>query len=658
MRQSVTSYPAVNSTTHVFYFSGHGLRTDEGQLYLGASNTRNDAIEYTAIDVDFIARALQRTRCQRTVIILDCCYSAAFDRSLNFKKGARDAQDAIQNALEGEGRVLISSSTASQVSLDGEAGEEPGLSLFTSHLVDGLETGAADVDKDGFVTSTDLFRHLSERFGSEAAEQSPTLSAHGLRGDIIVAYSHWSSERREIELLPIELSLALRSPMPHERQHALKRLPSQIHPWPPEPDTYLPSFLQNLHRTDDSLAVRRVAAELLRQCGFTSLALADDFAPLRDTTSRAAEDWSDTLDSFLEWTQKAFKYLDAAAQREGDVPFDYGNLDNILGGLRKGDLVVVTNFGDDLTYPSGWVQYQAVHTAVKLQLPTLLVSLDLSREDVILEWLSHETGIDGRKVVAGRLDDKDWQQIAKSFSANTPAPLSVYESERNVVDDVRSACTSIDKLSLVVVRGVEVCSSHESEHARIGDYLRGLRQLASDLEVPVLVGMSLTKAEFSNNYISLNRWPTVLIDLYSEGDGDDAKFEFYVRKNDRGPHFIVSDDEEFRWPLRQRYRGQDLFELSWSLYEPEPITEPMVWEQGQENARNSVAFLLDGLAAALRDSGLDFPRADLQEINSMIRLFKNSVPSSSTDDLDERGYWHQWFVRAFESYANGSGHIR
>jgi uncharacterized caspase-like protein len=62
----------------LLYFTGHGLKDDEGRLHLAMSNTRRDSLTFTALSAEQVDRAMSACRSRQQVLILDCCYSGAF----------------------------------------------------------------------------------------------------------------------------------------------------------------------------------------------------------------------------------------------------------------------------------------------------------------------------------------------------------------------------------------------------------------------------------------------------------------------------------------------------------------------------------------------------------------------------------------------------
>ena len=76
------------------------------------------------------------------MILLDCCYSGAAGQG--FKGAVNDQLQQLNNA---RGTYLVTASTELQVT-----NESKPYSLFTKHLIAGLETGEADKDGDGWVS--------------------------------------------------------------------------------------------------------------------------------------------------------------------------------------------------------------------------------------------------------------------------------------------------------------------------------------------------------------------------------------------------------------------------------------------------------------------------------------------------------------------------
>jgi hypothetical protein len=179
----------------VLHFSCHGIKDDSGELYLAATNTRPGLLPSTAVDASLVNRLMRRSRAQRAVLFLDCCFGGAFERGLVPRAaGVIDVADQFRQREDGlgggRGRVVITASNAMEFAFEGTnladaAASRP--SIFTGALVEGLRTGAADHDQDGVVSLGELYEYVFERVRDVTPSQTPGKWEFGLQGDLVLA---------------------------------------------------------------------------------------------------------------------------------------------------------------------------------------------------------------------------------------------------------------------------------------------------------------------------------------------------------------------------------------------------------------------------------------------------------------------------------------
>jgi molecular chaperone DnaK len=160
----------------LLYFTGHGVKDMiDGHLYLAAANTRLNLLESTAVSAEFLNKVMLRSRARQQVLLLDCCYSGAFARGMTVKAdNAVHTLDHFSRAEAGQGRAIITASDAMQYALEGKSATGEGVqSVFTGFLVEGLESGAADLDGDGLVDVDELYDYVSRRIREAGHPQRP-----------------------------------------------------------------------------------------------------------------------------------------------------------------------------------------------------------------------------------------------------------------------------------------------------------------------------------------------------------------------------------------------------------------------------------------------------------------------------------------------------
>jgi uncharacterized caspase-like protein len=242
----------------LFYFSGHGVTDEEGQLYLATTDTqlvRQSVRRASAVGAGFINSVMQRSRARRQVLILDCCHSGAFAEGMRIK-GVPLA--GLDTHFQGKGRMVLTASTSAQFSMEGtsEAGGQP--SVYTRILVRGLETGEADRDGDGWVNLDELHDYLLYHVRAEAPQQTPTKSGY-LEGQLYIARS---AVVRPAEL-PRHLRNALEDPEVLIRQGLVRELQELLQGEHSGLALAARQALVTLRDSDDSFKVRRAAGDCL-----------------------------------------------------------------------------------------------------------------------------------------------------------------------------------------------------------------------------------------------------------------------------------------------------------------------------------------------------------------------------------------------------------
>ena len=170
------------------YLSCHGLLDNYRRLYFAAADTRKDRLGSTGVEAAWVLDQLEHCRARRQILILDSCFSGAFARGA---KGEADL--GLRDRFVGhmQGRVVLTASTATEYSFEGEPADTaaPAGSVFTAALVQGLRTGAADLDRDGHVSVDDAYGYVFDQVQAAGAAQTPQRWLYGAEGQILLARS-------------------------------------------------------------------------------------------------------------------------------------------------------------------------------------------------------------------------------------------------------------------------------------------------------------------------------------------------------------------------------------------------------------------------------------------------------------------------------------
>ena len=215
----------------LLHFSGHGLKSESGELFFAAANTRPNRLGSTAVSADFVQRCMRTSRSRSVVLLLDCCYGGAFAQGIKVRAaGDVNVLDSFPQGGTGggRGRAVITASGAMEFAFEGDRlGDDQRRlpSVFTTALVEGLETGEADLDEDGWISLDELYDYLFDKVREQNPHQTPSRQFE-LEGELYLA----RSQRRRIRPAPIpaDLQRAIADPNMYTRLGAVGELRARL----------------------------------------------------------------------------------------------------------------------------------------------------------------------------------------------------------------------------------------------------------------------------------------------------------------------------------------------------------------------------------------------------------------------------------------------
>jgi hypothetical protein len=248
----------------LLHFSCHGVKDPHGRLYLAARDTDLKSLGATGVAAGFVNDQLVETRSKRVILVLDCCYSGAFNRGV-----ATRADRGVHIGDEfntGTGRIVLTASSATEYAFEGGdlTRAEAGTSVFTTALVNGLSTGEADLDGDGEISVDELYDYTYRQVRGQAPGQTPMKWTFGVEGSVTVARS----------VRPAALPAAVLADLASERVVLRMEAVAALRRLHGGPNLSLAerasTELRRLRDQDDSARVRAAAASALDDTATTS----------------------------------------------------------------------------------------------------------------------------------------------------------------------------------------------------------------------------------------------------------------------------------------------------------------------------------------------------------------------------------------------------
>ncbi len=182
------------------------------------------------------------------------------------------------------------------------------------------------------------------------------------------------------------------------------------------------------------------------------------------------------------------------------LPTGFTDFDNMTGGLRPGDLVIVAGRPSmgKTTLAVNMAEYAALRPGEK-RASVAIFSMEMPSEQVITRMLSSVGGVPLHNLRSGKISDDDWVRItsattqlseAKIFVDETPAlsPMELRARSRRVKREHGLDLIVVDYLQLMQVPG-----NKENRATEIAEISRGLKVLAKELAVPVIALSQLNR---------------------------------------------------------------------------------------------------------------------------------------------------------------------
>jgi len=192
-------------------------------------------------------------------------------------------------------------------------------------------------------------------------------------------------------------------------------------------------------------------------------------------------------------------FLDPSKRLKG-LSTGFLKLDEMTGGLNEGELVILA--ARPSMGKTAFALNIAQHVALRAnEKQTVAVfSLEMSRESLLTRMICAAARVDQQKFRASYLNQDERRRLAKAASDLVQAPLFIDDTSGAHLMDVHAKLRRLKSehgLGLVVIDYLQLMSGrgrYENRNQEISTISRGLKLLAKDLRVPMLVLSQLSRA--------------------------------------------------------------------------------------------------------------------------------------------------------------------
>jgi replicative DNA helicase len=182
---------------------------------------------------------------------------------------------------------------------------------------------------------------------------------------------------------------------------------------------------------------------------------------------------------------------------------DFSDLDAMTGGFARSDLIIIA--GRPSMGKTAVSLNMAYNMAALHQLPVLIFSLEMSKEQLVQRLLASESSIDSNRLRAGRVAPNEWDRIAVAINKISELPIYIDDNASMMVMEMRSQARKIQveyggQLGLIMIDYLQLMEGGGDNRVQeISKITRSLKGLARELNVPVIALSQLSRSVEARN---------------------------------------------------------------------------------------------------------------------------------------------------------------
>ena len=197
----------------------------------------------------------------------------------------------------------------------------------------------------------------------------------------------------------------------------------------------------------------------------------------------------------------ALEYIEAIhsqTTQKFSVPTGFYELDEILGGFQKSDLIIIA--ARPSMGKTALALTLARNAAVDHDVPVGIFSLEMSTMQLIIRLLCAEGKLDAHLVRTGKLPNEEGVKLSKNAHRLIEAPLYVDDSPAQTVLEIRAKARRLKvekNVGMIIIDYLQLMqgpANSESREREISHISRSLKSLAKELNIPVIALAQLNRA--------------------------------------------------------------------------------------------------------------------------------------------------------------------
>ena len=323
-----------------------------------------------------------------------------------------------------------------------------------------------------------------------------------------------------------------------------------------------------------------------------------------------------SVKSFLQASTMAVQVAERAFSSGGHLSGITTGLTGVnekIGGLHNSDLMILagrpgmgkTSLATNIAYnaASRYIRDKedGIEDAKNMGAPVAFFSLEMSADQLATRILAEESGISSENLRMGKISQQEFRQLARAAAELESLPLYIDDTPGLTIAALRTrarrlkrqkgiGCVVVDYLQLLQGTGR---SGNDNRVQEISEISRGLKQLAKELELPVLALSQLSRAVEQRE----DKRPQ-LSDLRESGSIEqDADIVLFIYRED---YYLKAVEPDF--PLPEETEKQAKYEAWKEKYDPVAGRAELIVAKQRHGSTGIVRVRFDGRTTKFSDA--------------------------------------------------------
>ncbi|QHT58636.1 replicative DNA helicase [Paenibacillus lycopersici] len=180
------------------------------------------------------------------------------------------------------------------------------------------------------------------------------------------------------------------------------------------------------------------------------------------------------------------------------IPSGFADLDKMTSGFQRNDLIIVA--ARPSVGKTAFALNIAQNVGVRARETVAIFSLEMSAAQLVQRMICAESNVDAGRMRTGYLEGDDWEKLTMAIGSLSEAQIYIDDTPGITVADIRAKCRRLKKergLGMILIDYLQLIQGRgkagENRQQEVSEISRTLKQIARELEVPVIALSQLSR---------------------------------------------------------------------------------------------------------------------------------------------------------------------